>query len=63
MKYIEVKLPKSTVFLTNDEIQYMLRENPGLYKESLKRGKYILRSRQQKQREAKKYYESGGVKD
>ncbi|WP_164214457.1 hypothetical protein [Virgibacillus sp. YIM 98842] len=54
MKYIEVKLPKSTVFLTNDEIQCMLRENPGLYKESLKRGKYILRSRQQKQREAKK---------
>ncbi|GGB42475.1 hypothetical protein GCM10011409_20060 [Lentibacillus populi] len=55
MKYIEVKLSKCTAFLTHDEIQSMLREHPVIYKESLKRGKYIMRSMKQKQREVKKY--------
>ena len=54
MNYIEVKLPGCTAFLTNNEIQTLLRSDMRLYKESLKRGKYILRSRKQKQREANK---------
>lgn len=49
--YVEIKLPKCTVFLTPQEINGLLRNDPILWKESLRRGKYILRSRKQQQRE------------
>jgi hypothetical protein len=50
-RLIEIKLPKCTVFLTQNEIQALLRNDVDIWKESLKRGKYILRNRKQKQRE------------
>ncbi|RDY67297.1 hypothetical protein DXT76_19580 [Halobacillus trueperi] len=52
---IEIKLPGHTVFLTHDEMKVLLRSNPNVWKESIKRGKYILRSRKQKEREIKKF--------
>ncbi|MCP3031944.1 hypothetical protein LF817_11365 [Halobacillus sp. A1] len=52
---IEVKLPGHTVFLTQDEMKLLLRSNPDVWQESIKRGKYILRSRKQKEREKTKF--------
>lgn len=57
MKYIEVKLPKCTVFITSEEVQEMLKQNPSIYKKGLKRGKGILRHRQQVNREKQKRFE------
>lgn len=57
-RFIEIKLPKATAFLTQEEIHKLLMSYPVIYKESLKRGKYIMRNRQQKVREEQKYYES-----
>jgi hypothetical protein len=51
---IEIKLPGYTVFLSRSEIQALLRQNPAIWKESIERGKYILRSRKQREREARK---------
>ncbi len=51
---IEIKLPKCTLFLTKGEIQQLLRHDLDIWQESLKRGKYILRSRKQRQRESNK---------
>jgi hypothetical protein len=50
-RLVEIKLPKCTVFLTPNEIQALLRYDIDIWQESLKRGKYILRHRKQKQRE------------
>jgi hypothetical protein len=52
---IEIKLPSYTVFLTQDEIQSLLRQDKVIWNESIKRGKYILRSRKQRNREQQKY--------
>jgi hypothetical protein len=49
---IEIKLPKCTVFLTPNEIQQLLKHDVDIWKESLKRGKGVLRSRKQKARRA-----------
>lgn len=53
-KLIEVDLSGYTIFLTKSEIQTLLKSDPDIWKESLKRGKHIMRSRMQKQREAAK---------
>lgn len=55
-RLVEVKLPRCVVFLYPSEIQTLLRQDIDLYKQGLKRGKYIQRSRTQKQREHKKFY-------
>lgn len=50
---LEIKLPKCTVFLTASEMNTLLASNPAIWKESLKRGKHVLRSRKKAEREAK----------
>lgn len=55
--YIEVKLPKHTVFLTPEEIHGLLRQDVTLYKEATQRGKYFKRSRTQRNREQQKRQE------
>jgi hypothetical protein len=59
MKYIEIPLTKCTVFLTKDELSYLLQQEPQLYKEALSRGKCILRKRTQKFREKEKNIKQG----
>lgn len=56
-RYIEIKLAKCTLFLTQEEIQKLLKNEPAIWGEALKRGKYILRSRKQKEREQAKALE------
>lgn len=51
-EFIEIKLPGCTVFLTPQEIKGLLRSDPILWKESMRRGKYILRNRKQKEQGA-----------
>lgn len=53
-KLIEVDLPGYKIFLTKSEIQTLLKSDPDIWKESLKRGKYIMRSRMQQERELTK---------
>lgn len=55
--YIEVKLPKHTVFLTPEEIHGLLRQDVTLYKEATQRGKHFKRSRTQRHREQQKRQE------
>lgn len=55
MDYIEIQLPKCRVFLTPQEINQLLQKDPHLYATGLKRGKGILRIRQQKEREQMKF--------
>jgi len=54
MDYIEIKLPKATVYLTAGEINKLLLKDIQLYSEVLKRSKYIKRSMEQKSRESQK---------
>ncbi|PWA12088.1 hypothetical protein DCC39_07510 [Pueribacillus theae] len=54
-KLIEIKLQGYTVFLTHDEIQQLLKKDAAIWKEAIKRGKYILRSRKQRTRENEKF--------
>ncbi len=56
---IEVKMPKCTLFLTNGEMQQLLKHDPDIWKNSLQRGKSILRSRKQKAREYEKAQQEG----
>jgi Zn-finger nucleic acid-binding protein len=59
MDYIEIKLPKATVYLTAGEINNLLQKDTQLFSEALKRGKYIHRHQQQKSRESQKYEREG----
>lgn len=58
-RLIEIKLPKCTVFLTKNEIQQLLKHDVDIWRESLKRGKYIKRGRQQRHREREKASKGG----
>ncbi|MFS0672586.1 MULTISPECIES: hypothetical protein [Ornithinibacillus] len=55
MKYIEIPVYKSKIFLTEEEISKLLRKDMELYKLGLKRGKAFIRSKQQREREERKY--------
>jgi hypothetical protein len=44
MKFIEIKLTKCKVYLTEKEILSILNNNPCIFKEGLQRGKAIKRS-------------------
>ncbi len=59
-RLVEVKLPRCTVFLYPSEIQDLLRKDAPLYGESLKRGKRILRNRNQQARERTKSHRKHG---
>lgn len=48
---VEIRLPKTTLFLTPAEINRLLAQNPALFQQAILRGKGILRARKAKQRE------------
>lgn len=50
MKFIEIKLTKCIVFLTENEISKLLQSNPELFMEGIKRGKAIKRKRELSER-------------
>lgn len=52
-RYIEIKLPRCVVFLTAAEINQLLQKDTVLFAEGLRRGKAILRRRQELKRQAK----------
>lgn len=55
MNYIEIPLTKCKIFLTEKELVGLLQKDLELYRESLKRGKAVLRSMKQQQREEELY--------
>jgi hypothetical protein len=50
---IEVRLPKCRVFLTEQEIESLLKHDPELWEVALKRGKVITRARRRRERQRK----------
>lgn len=54
MDYLEIKLPKCTLLITQKEMLRLLSFDTDLYKEGLKRGKIIQRSSKQRKREEEK---------
>lgn len=50
MKFIEIKLTKHSIFLTEVEIRTLLSHHPEVYIEGIKRGKAFKRSSQLKER-------------
>lgn len=60
-KFIEINMPKCTLFLTTQEMNSLLAKDPILWSESLERGKHILRSRKQKMRQAGKLEQENGI--
>jgi len=52
IEFIEIKLRRCTVFLTANEINYLLQLDLVLFQTGLKRGKGILRSRANQDRQA-----------
>lgn len=50
---IEVRLPKCRLFLTEEEVQGLLKHDPELWEAALKRGKAITRARQRRERQQK----------
>jgi hypothetical protein len=50
---IEIRLPKCRVFLTEQEIESLLKHDPELWEAALKRGKVITRARQRRERQRK----------
>jgi hypothetical protein len=50
-KYIHVKLKGCEVFITADEVNYLLQKDTHLFGQVLKRSKAILRHQKQKERE------------
>ncbi len=53
MKYIEVKLTKYRLFLTEPELVSLLAKDPKVWKQAIKRGKHILRWRKEQSRKPK----------
>jgi len=51
MKYVEIKLTKCRLFLTEAEIYKLLRSDPLLWREAIGRGKAFMRARRQRERE------------
>ncbi|MBT2695589.1 MULTISPECIES: hypothetical protein [Bacillaceae] len=50
MKFIEIKLTKHSIFLTEKEIRTLLSHHPEVYIEGINRGKAFKRSGQMKER-------------
>lgn len=59
MEYVEVKLPKCTVYLSHAEIGKLLQKDTELFATALKRSKGIIRHGQQKARERQKWEREG----
>lgn len=50
---IEIKMPKCTLFFTQQELQQLLARDPALWTKALRRGKHILRQRKEAARRPK----------
>jgi len=50
---IEIRLPKHRLFLTEEEVQSLLKHEPEIWEAALKRGKAITRARQRRERQQK----------
>ncbi|WP_041965236.1 hypothetical protein [Mesobacillus selenatarsenatis] len=50
MKFIEIRLTKHSIYLTEEEIRLILSSHPEVYLEGIKRGKAFKRSNQLKER-------------
>lgn len=50
---IEIKMPKCTLFFTQQELQQLLARDRDLWVRAIKRGKHILRARKEKARAAR----------
>jgi hypothetical protein len=61
MDYIEIKLPKCVVYLTQEEMNRLLQTDRDLYMTGLRRGKGISRHRVQKSRERQKWASEGDI--
>lgn len=53
-RYIEIKLTKCTLFLTEQELGHLLSHDVDLWREAIRRGKAILRARKERMREVSK---------
>lgn len=51
---LEIRLPKCVIYLTEQELQSLLSRDPDLWREALRRGKAFTRSRQTRERVARK---------
>jgi hypothetical protein len=59
LKYIEIKVPKAVIYITENEVLSMLYQNADLFAKVLKRGKAFKRSAEQKEREQNKAISEG----
>ncbi len=55
MKYIEISLHRSKIYLTEKEISTLLSKDIDIYKQGLKRGKAFTRNKKQREREQTKF--------
>ncbi|WP_338826274.1 hypothetical protein MTBGP_09770 [Moorella thermoacetica] len=53
-RYIEIKLTKYTIILTEKELLFLLSQDINLWREAIRRGKAILRARTERAREVTK---------
>ena len=53
MNYIEARLPRCIVYLTPDELNNLLQNDPVLFAAALKRGKAFNRARDARDRKAR----------
>ena len=48
---IEIRLRKCRLFLTEEEVEHLLKHDPELWEAALRRGKAIMRVRQRSERQ------------
>lgn len=53
MKYVEIRLKRCRLFLTESELINLLARDPALWQEALRRGKAITRKEQANERNTK----------
>jgi hypothetical protein len=63
VKEIEIRLPRSVVVLTVNEVLALLQERPDIWQEGLRRGKGLLRARQTEKRIKERMAEHGTHSD
>ena len=53
MSYIEIRLPKQLLVITEAELNQLLQKDPDLWERCLRRGKFAIRVRKNHHRQAK----------
>jgi hypothetical protein len=48
---IEIRLRKCRLFLTEEEVEHLLKHDPELWETALRRGKVVMRARQRSERQ------------